>query len=174
MRHVIQFSHTSCRCLQGNLPLHKPLDLTHTLSLSSQYALIYAGAQKNVGCAGVTVVIGNNVVTHIHTHYLLIHLSFILLSARGPVGFPKINLSHNPGLYCECWCVVEVTPDSACTLSCLHNQYNLFIWSVQTQAQCGMNSLYNTPPSWAIYVMGLVFSWIKTNGGVKGLFVPSL
>ena len=33
------------------------LTITH-VTLSLQYALIYAGAQKNIGCAGVTVVIG--------------------------------------------------------------------------------------------------------------------
>ena len=30
-----------------------------------------------------------------------------------------------------------------------------------------MNSLYNTPPTWAIYVLGLVCKWILTNGGVE-------
>ena len=28
--------------------------------LSVQFGLLYAGAQKNVGCAGVTIVIGTN------------------------------------------------------------------------------------------------------------------
>lgn len=31
-----------------------------------------------------------------------------------------------------------------------------------------MNSLYNTPPSWALYITGLVFKWIRDNGGVEG------
>lgn len=31
------------------------------------------------------------------------------------------------------------------------------------------NSLHNTPPTFAIYVMGEVFKWIKKNGGVKGM-----
>ncbi|KAK9496764.1 hypothetical protein O3M35_013044 [Rhynocoris fuscipes] len=29
------------------------------------------------------------------------------------------------------------------------------------------NSLHNTPPTFSVYVMGLVFEWIKENGGVK-------
>jgi len=31
------------------------------------------------------------------------------------------------------------------------------------------NSLYNTPPTFSIYVMGLVFEWIKLKGGVEAM-----
>ena len=31
-----------------------------------------------------------------------------------------------------------------------------------------MNSLYNTPPTYSIYVMGLVFKWLKRIGGIQG------
>ncbi len=31
------------------------------------------------------------------------------------------------------------------------------------------NSLYNTPPTYGIYFMGLVFDWVKQQGGVKQL-----
>lgn len=32
-----------------------------------------------------------------------------------------------------------------------------------------MNSMYNTPPTFNIYIMGLVFKWIKRVGGVEGI-----
>ena len=41
-----------------------------------------------------------------------------------------------------------------------------FVFLLQIQA--GMNSLYNTPPTYSIYMMGLVFKWLKRNGGIKG------
>ena len=31
------------------------------------------------------------------------------------------------------------------------------------------DSLYNTPPTFAIYVAGLVFEWVKEQGGVKAV-----
>ena len=31
------------------------------------------------------------------------------------------------------------------------------------------NSLYNTPPTYGIYFMGLVFDWVKRQGGIKAL-----
>lgn len=33
----------------------------------------------------------------------------------------------------------------------------------------GMNSLYNTPPTYSIYIMGMVFEWIKSMGGAKAM-----
>lgn len=33
-----------------------------------------------------------------------------------------------------------------------------------------MNSLYNTPPTYSIYMMGLVFKWLKRNGGIQGTY----
>ena len=35
-----------------------------------QHAVVYAGAQKNVGCAGVTVIIG--MCMYINTHFILL------------------------------------------------------------------------------------------------------
>ncbi|TMW51623.1 hypothetical protein DOY81_003273 [Sarcophaga bullata] len=35
------------------------------------------------------------------------------------------------------------------------------------------DSLLNTPPTFGIYVMGLVFQWIKQNGGVEGMYKKS-
>lgn len=31
------------------------------------------------------------------------------------------------------------------------------------------DSMYNTPNTWAIYVLGLVLDWVEKNGGVKGM-----
>ncbi|MGE3841932.1 MAG: 3-phosphoserine/phosphohydroxythreonine transaminase [Vicinamibacterales bacterium] len=83
----------------------KPIDVT-------KYGLIYAGAQKNLGPAGVTLVIVRDD-----------------LLARSPA-----------------------------TLSTMLN-YNTFAKE---------RSLYNTPPCFAIYVVGLVFKWLLANGGLEG------
>jgi len=84
----------------------KPIDVP-------RYALIYAGAQKNLGPAGVTIVILRDD-----------------LLARSPATLPTM-LNYN------------------------------------THAK--ENSLYNTPPAFAIYVVGLVMKWLKANGGLAGI-----
>lgn len=76
----------------------------------SKFGLIFAGAQKNIGCAGVTVVI----------------------IREDLIGF-----------------AMKVCP---------------VIFDFQIQA--GNSSLYNTPPTYSIYIMGLVFNWIQEQGGV--------
>ena len=48
----------------GDVPLVCDMSssfLAHEVDVS-KYGLIYAGAQKNVGCAGVTIVIGKEIV----------------------------------------------------------------------------------------------------------------
>lgn len=82
--------------------LSRPVDV-------SKYGLIFAGAQKNVGCAGVTAVI---VREDLLGHALK-----------------------------ECPIVLD--------------------YAIQAK----MDSLYNTPPCYSIYIMGLVLEWIKNNGG---------
>lgn len=77
----------------------------------SKFSLIYAGAQKNLGPAGVTVVIIN----------------------------PEILEKANPNL-----------PKIL--------QYKTFVEN---------NSLYNTPPTFAIRIVNLVLKWVKKNGGVS-------
>jgi phosphoserine aminotransferase len=74
-----------------------------------KYGLIYAGAQKNLGPAGVTLVILRDD-----------------LLARSPATLPTM-LNYN------------------------------------THAK--ENSLYNTPPSFAIYLVGLVAKWLLAEGG---------
>ncbi|XP_006736571.1 phosphoserine aminotransferase-like [Leptonychotes weddellii] len=81
----------------------------NSVSSLSQFGVIFAGAQKNVGSAGVTVVIVRDDL-----------LGFALQ---------------------ECPSILEY------------------------KVQAGNSSLYNTPPCFSIYVMGLVLEWIKNNGG---------
>lgn len=76
----------------------------------NRYGLIYAGAQKNLGPAGVTLVIIRDD-----------------LLKRSPQGLPTMM------------------------------DYNTYAKE---------NSLYNTPPTFAIYIVGLVMRWIKNQGGL--------
>ena len=77
----------------------------------NDYDLIYAGAQKNMGPAGLTVVI------------------------------VKKDLILDP--------VDEVVPVM-----------------MRYKQQIENGSMYNTPPCWSIYMAGLVFKWVESNGGV--------
>jgi len=79
----------------------------------SDYGLIYAGAQKNIGPAGVTVVIIRN---------------DLIGSA------------------------MDITPA---------------MLNYKTHTEKG--SMFNTPPTFAIYVAGLVFEWIDKNGGIPAI-----
>jgi len=79
----------------------------------SQFHLIYAGAQKNMGPAGVTIVIARK--------------DFI---EGGADGLPSIM-------------------------------------SYKTHLKG--NSLYNTPPAFTIYMVGLVLEWLEGEGGVSGI-----
>jgi phosphoserine aminotransferase len=99
----------------GDLPLvsdtssnmfSRPIDV-------SRHALIYAGAQKNMGPAGVTVVIIRDD-----------------LLARSPASLPA-------------------------TLS----------YAVQAES----GSMYNTPPVFAIYMLGLVTQWLIGKGGLEAI-----
>lgn len=83
--------------------LSRPLDI-------ARYGALYGGAQKNVGMAGLTVVI-----------------------------------------------VREDLLDRA-TAICP----SAFEWKTVAQN----NSMYNTPPTYAIYIAGLVFKWLKARGGL--------
>ncbi|MEE6187985.1 Phosphoserine aminotransferase [Mycovorax composti] len=99
----------------GNVPLvadmssdilSKPYDV-------SKFGLIYAGAQKNLGPAGVTVVI------------------------------VREDLVGN---------AMEFTP-------------TMFNYKVHIDS----DGMYNTPPTFGIYIMGLVLQWVKEQGGVEAL-----
>ena len=102
-----------------NLPDTKGKDLVADLSsciLSepidvSKYALIYAGAQKNVGPAGVVIVI------------------------------IREDLIRED--------VYEKTPTM-----------------LKYKTHADNDSLYNTPPTYGIYICGKVFKWLKAKGGL--------
>jgi phosphoserine aminotransferase len=86
--------------------LSRPLDV-------SKYGLIYAGAQKNIGPAGLTIVI---------VREDLIGQSL----PATPTAFDYKTVADN-------------------------------------------ESMYNTPPTYAIYIAGLVFHWIKAQGGLPAI-----
>ena len=99
----------------GNVPLvadmssnimSRPIDV-------AKYGLIYAGAQKNMGPSGLTLVI-----------------------VRDDL------LGH----------ALPITPSA---------------FNYQLQAE--NDSMYNTPPTYAIYIAGLVFNHIKSLGGLKAM-----
>ena len=99
----------------GNVPLvadmssnilSRPVDV-------SRYGLIYGGAQKNIGPAGLTIVI---------------------------VREDLIGQA------------LPITPSA-------------FDFKQQAEA----DSMYNTPPTYAIYIAGLVFQWLKRQGGIAAI-----
>lgn len=79
----------------------------------SQYGVIFGGAQKNIGPAGLTLVIVRD----------------DLLGAALPI--------------CP----------------------SAFDWRIVAEH----DSMYNTPPTYAIYIAGLVFQWLKRQGGVAAI-----
>jgi phosphoserine aminotransferase len=86
--------------------LSEPLDV-------SKFALIYAGAQKNLGPAGTTVVI----------------------------------IRED---------LVKKTPDWVPVM-------------LRYDTHVGEGSMYNTPPCYGIYIIGLVLEWLKNLGGVEAI-----
>ena len=99
----------------GDVPLVADMS-SHLLSRVidvSRYGVIYGGAQKNIGPAGLTLVIVRD------------------------------NLLDR---------ALPITPSA-------------FHWKEQAAA----DSMLNTPPTYAIYVAGLVFEWLQKQGGVRGI-----
>jgi phosphoserine aminotransferase len=97
----------------GAVPLVSDMS-SHILSRPmevARYGLIYAGAQKNIGPAGLTIVI------------------------------VREDLIGQP---------LPVTP-------------MVFDYKVQAES----DSMINTPPTFAVYVAGLVFRWLKQLGGLE-------
>ncbi len=84
--------------------LSRPIDV-------SRFGLIYAGAQKNAGCAGLTVIL----------------IRDDLLDSA---------LEQTPAVF----------------------NYGL---------QAGCDGRVNTPPTFAVYVAGLMFAWIRRQGGLE-------
>ena len=96
----------------GNVPLVADLssNIMSEVVDVSKFGLIYAGAQKNVGPAGVVI------------------------------GIMREDLITEPKDICPTMLSYKIHADN--------------------------QSLYNTPPCYAIYVAGLVFKWLKKMGGV--------
>ncbi|KAJ3295922.1 hypothetical protein HK104_002191 [Borealophlyctis nickersoniae] len=82
----------------------------------SRYGLIFAGAQKNIGPAGVTLVI---------------------------IRDDLIGTRVNPDLTIPLMLDYKVCNDNG--------------------------SMYNTPPTYSIYIAGLVFEWLLGLGGISGM-----
>ena len=99
----------------GNVPLvadmsstilSRPIDVT-------KFGLIYAGAQKNIGPAGLTIVIVR----------------------EDLLGHARAGVS------------------------------SMFDYKIHADN----GSMYNTPPTYAWYIAGLVFDWLKKKGGLAGM-----
>jgi len=106
-----QFHHTP----KTNVPLIADMssDIGSMRRDHTSYSMIYAGAQKNLGPAGVTLVAMRD----------------------------------------------ELLQQSNDELPSVLNY----------KTQAGKKSLYNTPPSFPIYVMKLVLEWVKNQGGIEAL-----
>ncbi len=91
----------------SSMILSRPIDV-------SRYGVIYAGAQKNIGQAGITIVIIRED-----------------LITEPPAKTPT-----------------------------------LYSYRVQADNQ----SFYNTPPTYSWYIAGLVFAWMKRQGGVQAFY----
>jgi phosphoserine aminotransferase len=99
----------------GDTPIVADMS-SHILSRTvdvSKYGVIFAGAQKNIGPAGLTLVIVR-----------------------------EDLLEH----------ALPICPSA-------------FHWKTVAEH----DSMYNTPPTYAIYIAGLVFAWLKRQGGVQAM-----
>lgn len=86
--------------------------LSHPVDVS-RFGLIYAGAQKNIGPAGLTIVIVRED-----------------LLGKAAEGTPTM---------------------------------------LDYKTHADADSMYNTPPTFAMYVAGMVFKWLKAQGGLKAM-----
>ncbi|MBS0510708.1 MAG: 3-phosphoserine/phosphohydroxythreonine transaminase [Proteobacteria bacterium] len=100
---------------RGEVPVVADMS-SHILSRAidvSKYGLIFGGAQKNIGPAGLTlVIVRDDLIGHAMAHC--------------PTAFDFRIVADN-------------------------------------------HSMYNTPPTYAIYIAGLVFQWLKREGGVAAI-----
>jgi phosphoserine aminotransferase len=99
----------------GNVPLVADMSsdiASHAVDVK-KYGVIFAGAQKNLGPSGVTIVIIRKD-----------------LAERADKSLPTL---------------------------------------LQYRTHIKENSLYHTPPTFAIYVVGLVLQWIESEGGIPGM-----
>lgn len=61
--------------------------------------------------------------------------------------------------------VVSIIREDLITDECLEYTPTMLKWKTQADN----DSMYNTPNTWAIYVCGKVFEWIKRNGGLTAM-----
>lgn len=115
-------NNTTCGTMYTYVPKHKNIPLVADWSSGilgkcidvKDYDLIYAGAQKNIGIAGLTVVIVKR--------------------------------------------------------SLLDKEIDGIVPSIMRYSEMDKaGSMLNTPPTYAIYMSGLVFDWIEENGGIKAM-----
>lgn len=99
----------------GDVPLIADMssDMLSRTFDASKFSLIYAGAQKNLGPSGVTVIV-----------------------------IKKDMLENNP----------KTIPTM-----------------LRYATHADNNSLYNTPPSFSIYIVNLVLRWLKEQGGIPAM-----
>ncbi len=93
-------------CDMSSEILSRPVDV-------SKYGVIYAGAQKNMAPAGVTVVIVDKALAGREAAYTPLVMSY--------------------------------------------------------KTMIDKDSMYNTPPCWCIYMLGLTLDWLQSQGGVAGM-----
>ncbi|MBP7276197.1 MAG: 3-phosphoserine/phosphohydroxythreonine transaminase [Kiritimatiellae bacterium] len=105
--HTLPRTQAPLVCDMSSDILSRPID-------ANAFGLIYAGAQKNLGPAGLAVVI----------------IRKDLIERKSPPGLPKF-----------------------------------FRYSTHAE----QNSLYNTPPCFAIYILSLTTRWMIAQGGVEGI-----
>ena len=98
--------HVPLVCDMSSEILSRPVDV-------NRYGLIYAGAQKNIGPAGLTIVIVRD----------------DLIGQALPITPSAFDLKE----------------------------------------QADADSMLNTPPTYAIYIAGLVFKWLKAQGGLPAM-----
>lgn len=104
--HIGNLGETPVVCDMSSNIMSRPVDV-------SKFGAIYAGAQKNMGPAGLTVLV-------------------LRKDLKGKA--------------------MPITP-------------SVMDWTVMGDAK----SVLNTPPTYAIYMAGLVYDWVKEHGGVAGM-----
>ena len=104
----------------GNIPLvcDASSDILHKKIDVNKYGLIYAGAQKNLGPSGLTLVIMKKSLLDRSTDSLHTYLNY------------KVHAEND--------------------------------------------SMYNTPPTFAVYIVGLVLKWLMSNGGLESMYQKNL
>ncbi|MFA6971593.1 MAG: 3-phosphoserine/phosphohydroxythreonine transaminase [Gallionella sp.] len=104
----------------GDVPLVADMSsniLSRTYDVS-KFGLIYAGAQKNIGPAGLTlVIVRDDLIGHV------------------AAGTPTM---------------------------------------LDYKTHADHDSMYNTPPTYGIYMAGLVFQWLKKNGGIAAMELANI